>query len=51
MKTINELFDFKGKVIIISGAAGAIGSEAARFLGSLGANMVLADLNEEGVKK
>ena len=51
MKTITELFDFKGKVIIISGAAGAIGSEAARFLGSLGANVVLADLKEEDVKK
>ncbi len=51
MKTINELFDFKGKVIIISGAAGAIGSEAARFLSSLGANIVLSDLNEEKVKK
>ena len=51
MKTIAELFDFKGKVIIISGAAGAIGSEASRFFGSLGANVVLGDLNEEGVKK
>lgn len=51
MKTINELFDFKGKVIMISGAAGAIGSQAARFLSSLGANVVMADLNEEKVKQ
>lgn len=51
MKTITELFDFKGKVIIISGAAGAIGSEASRFLSSLGANVVLSDLNEEKVMK
>lgn len=51
MKTIHELFDFKGKVIIISGAAGAIGSEASRFLATLGANVVVADLNEEGAKK
>ncbi len=51
MKTINQLFDFKGKVIIISGAAGAIGSEASRLFASLGANVVLADLNEEGCKK
>lgn len=50
MKTINELFDFKGKVIIISGAAGAIGSEASRFLSSLGANVVMADLAEDKVK-
>ena len=51
MKTITELFDFKGKVIIISGAAGAIGSEASRFLSSVGANVVLSDLNEEKVMK
>ncbi|WP_082706525.1 SDR family NAD(P)-dependent oxidoreductase [Flavobacterium sp. TAB 87] len=51
MRTINEMYDFKGKVILISGAAGAIGSEASRFLGSLGANVVLGDLNEEGVKR
>ena len=51
MKTITELFDFKGKVIIISGAAGAIGSEASRFLSSLGANVVLSDLNAEKVMK
>ena len=51
MKTITELFDFKGKVIIISGAAGAIGSAASRFLSSLGANVVLSDLNEEKVMK
>ena len=50
MKTINQLYDFKGKVIIISGGAGAIGSSAARFFGSLGANVVLADLNEKGVQ-
>lgn len=51
MKTINELFDFKGKVIIISGGAGAIGGAAAKFLASLGANVVVSDLNEEGAKK
>ncbi|MGV8994890.1 MAG: SDR family NAD(P)-dependent oxidoreductase [Flavobacterium sp.] len=51
MKTITELFDFTGKTIIISGAAGAIGSEASRFLSSLGANIVLSDINEEKVMK
>lgn len=49
MKRITELFDFSGETIIISGAAGAIGSEASRFLSSLGANVVLGDLNEEKV--
>ncbi|ALF59564.1 SDR family NAD(P)-dependent oxidoreductase [Psychrobacter urativorans] len=51
MKTIQELYDFTDKTIIISGAAGAIGSEAARFLSSLGGNIVLADLNEDKVKQ
>lgn len=46
MKSINELFDFSEKVIVITGAAGAIGSEAARFLSSLGANVVISDLKE-----
>lgn len=35
----------------MSGAAGAIGSSAASFLTSLGANLVLADLKEEKAKK
>lgn len=30
MNPANELYDFSGKVILITGAAGAIGSEAAR---------------------
>lgn len=48
MKSINELFSFEGKVIIITGAAGAIGSTAGHLFASLGANVVISDLNEEG---
>ncbi|MCI5833332.1 MAG: SDR family oxidoreductase [Prevotella sp.] len=44
------LYDFTGRVIIITGAAGAIGSEAARQLATLGANVALTDINEEKVK-
>jgi len=52
MKTkIEELFSFEGKVIIITGAAGAIGSAAGHLFASLGANVVISDLNEEGAKK
>ena len=51
MRKIQDLFDFTDKTIVISGAAGAIGSEASRFLASLGANVVLADLDEDKVKK
>ncbi|CDN32875.1 3-oxoacyl-[acyl-carrier protein] reductase [Mucinivorans hirudinis] len=47
MKTVNELFDFSGKVIIITGGAGAIGSAAARRFASLGANVVISDINQE----
>lgn len=50
MNLANELFDFTGKVILITGAAGAIGSEAARQFALLGANVALTDINEEKVK-
>jgi NAD(P)-dependent dehydrogenase (short-subunit alcohol dehydrogenase family) len=51
MESINKLFSFKGKVIIITGAAGAIGSAAGHLFASLGAHVVISDLNEEGAKK
>ncbi|WP_301753539.1 SDR family NAD(P)-dependent oxidoreductase, partial [uncultured Muribaculum sp.] len=50
MNPANELYDFSGKVILITGAAGAIGSEAARQFAMLGANVALTDINEEKVK-
>jgi 3-oxoacyl-[acyl-carrier protein] reductase len=48
MKILEELFSFEGKVIVITGAAGAIGSAAGHLLASLGAHVVISDLNEEG---
>lgn len=51
MKTLEQLFSFKGKVIIITGAAGAIGNAAGHLFASLGANVVISDLNGEGAKK
>lgn len=50
MDTTSKLFDFTGKVILITGAAGAIGSEAARQFAAFGANVALTDLNEDKVK-
>ena len=50
MNPANELYDFSGKVILITGAAGAIGSEAARQFAMHGANVALTDINEEKVK-
>lgn len=49
-KLSDTLFDFRGRVIIVTGAAGAIGSETARVFAELGASVVLTDLNEEKVK-
>ena len=49
-KLSDTLFDFRGRVIIVTGATGAIGSETARVFAELGASVVLTDLNEEKVK-
>jgi len=43
----NDLFDLKGKVAIITGGGGLLATEHAIALASFGANVVLADLNEE----
>jgi 7-alpha-hydroxysteroid dehydrogenase len=51
MELINQLFDFKNKVIIITGGAGAIGSTAGKLFASLGANVVISDINEAGAKE
>lgn len=51
MSNIEKLFSFEGKVILITGAAGAIGSAAGHLFASLGANVVISDLNEEGALK
>lgn len=51
MTDLKQLFSFDGKVIIITGAAGAIGGAAGRLFAELGANVVISDLNEEGAKQ
>lgn len=42
--------EFQDKVVIITGAAGNIGKEAARQFSSQGAKLTLVDLNEEALK-
>jgi NAD(P)-dependent dehydrogenase (short-subunit alcohol dehydrogenase family) len=38
--------DFKGRVVILSGATGGFGQAAARFFADAGARLVLSDLND-----
>lgn len=46
-----DLFSLEGKTVIMTGAAGAIGGELSKGLAEVGANMILADYNMEGLKK
>lgn len=46
----NVVFDFSGKVALITGAAGGIGSVLADQLYAAGAHLVLADINLAGVE-
>jgi 2,3-dihydroxy-2,3-dihydro-p-cumate dehydrogenase len=42
---------FKGKCVIVTGAAGGIGSALSERFAQAGASLVLADLNDEGLAK
>ena len=46
----SPLFDLSGKVAIVSGAASGLGKAAALALAAHGADLLLADLNEAGLK-
>ncbi len=48
---VENLFDLSGKVIIVTGAAGMLGSQYAYGLSKQGANVVLADVNLNECKK
>ena len=48
MSAIGDL-DFTGSTVIITGAAGGIGSALARGFAARGASLALLDVNEEGV--
>src|SRR5690348_12856553 len=42
---------FKDKTVIITGASGGIGLATAKKFGEEGANLVLADINQDGLNK
>ena len=45
------MFSLKGKVAIVTGACGLIGKKHCEALANAGANVVVADMNEESCKK
>lgn len=45
-ENLEKIFDLRGKVILLTGAIGGIGSVLARGLASVGATMALADVDE-----
>ena len=47
MTDYKALFQLDGKVALVTGAAGGIGSEACRALASAGATVLVTDLSEE----
>lgn len=51
MSLLQHPFSLEGKVIIITGGAGAIGSAAAHVLAHHGANIVISDINEAGTQQ
>ncbi len=48
---IQEKFDLKGRVAIVTGGVGLLGSEFCKTLAEAGAAVGVVDLNEEGAKK
>ena len=45
--TIDQIFSLKGKIAIVTGAVGLIGRKHCEALAAAGANVVVADVNEE----
>lgn len=43
------LFDFTGKTVVVTGAAGGLGSELCRAFAELGASLVLVDIDNQGL--
>ena len=50
-KKYPKMFDLKNRNIIITGSAGLLGSQYALTLSSVGANVILVDLDTKANKK
>ena len=48
---VKKIFDLSGKVILLTGAAGNLGTQYARGLTEAGADVVLADIDYSKCKK
>lgn len=44
---MTNLFDIKGKVVVLTGGCGVLGQTIARYLAEQGAHLVILDMNEE----
>ena len=43
------MFDFTGKIVIVTGGSGNLGGATARAFAAAGASLVIPDRNEEGL--
>ncbi len=47
----NKLFSMEGKRVIVTGGAGGIGSTVANYMSSVGADVIILDVNYDGAKE
>lgn len=50
-KCLEKIFSLENKVVVLTGAAGGIGSLLAEGLAGVGAQMVLCDISKEGLRR
>ena len=48
-ESINDLISLKGKTALITGAASGIGSAIANIFSESGSDLILVDINEDGL--
>ena len=48
---IQDKFDLKGRVAVVTGGAGLLGAEFCKTLAEAGAAVVVADLNQDAADK